>query len=99
MEINAIDRSAQPQTAPVATIPVEQAAENRDVVRAVQALNGTEMFGEENQLMFRKDPETQRIVVRVVNRKTEEVVTQIPAEYVLRLARDLEPKPERSPGG
>jgi flagellar protein FlaG len=92
MEINAIDRSAQPQTAPVATIPVEQAAENRDIVRAVKALNGTEMFGEENQLMFRRDPETQRMVVRVVNRETEEVVSQIPAEYVLRLAEDLKQK-------
>jgi flagellar protein FlaG len=92
MEITAVDRSAQPQTAPVATIPVEQAAENRDVVRAIKALNGTEMFGEENQLMFRRDPETQRMVIRVVNRQTEEVVSQIPAEYVLRLAEDLKPK-------
>jgi uncharacterized FlaG/YvyC family protein len=47
------------------------------------------MFGEENQLTFRRDPETQRMVVRVVNRETEEVVQQIPAEYVLRLAEDL----------
>src|SRR3954462_13766056 len=93
MEISAIDRSAQPQTAPVATIPVDLAAENREVVRAIKALNGTEMFGEENQLMFRRDPETQRMVVRVVNRRTEEGVTQIPAEDVLRLAEDLKPKP------
>ena len=69
---------------------MDQAAENREVVRAVKALNGTEMFGEENQLMFRRDPETQRMVVRVVNRKTEEVISQIPAEYVLRLARGFE---------
>jgi uncharacterized FlaG/YvyC family protein len=27
-------------------------------------------------------------VVRLVNRKTSEVVTQVPAEYVLRLAED-----------
>ena len=43
-------RSAQPQAAPVATIPVDRAAENREVVRAVKALNATEMFGQENQL-------------------------------------------------
>ena len=92
MEITAIDRSAQPHAAPVATIPADQAAENREVVRAVKALNATEMFGQENQLLFRRDPESQRMVVRVVNRKTEEVVSQIPAEYILRLAEDLKPR-------
>src|SRR3954469_21240071 len=94
MEITAIDRNAQPHAAPVATIPVDQAAENREVVRAVKALNATEMFGEENQLLFRRDPETQRMVVRVVNRQTEEVISQIPAEYVLRMAQDLKLKAE-----
>jgi len=92
MEITAIDRNAQPHAAPVAAIPVDQAAENREVVRAVKALNATEMFGQENQLLFRRDPQSQRMVVRVVNRKTEEVVSQIPAEYILRLAEDLKPK-------
>src|SRR3954451_5268209 len=92
MEITAIDRSSQPQTAPVATLPLDQATENREVVRAVKALNGTEMFGEENQLTFRRDPQSQRMVIRVVNRVTEEVVSQIPAEYLLRLAEDLAPK-------
>ena len=75
---------------------MDQAAENREIVRAVKALNGTEMFGQENQLTFRRDPETQRMVIRVVNRQTEEVVTQIPAEYVLRLAADLKPKSAES---
>jgi uncharacterized FlaG/YvyC family protein len=92
MEILGINRNAQPQAAPVATIPVEQAAENREVVRAVKAVNATEMFGQENQLTFRRDPESQRMVVRVISRKTEEVITQIPAEYVLRLAEDLKPR-------
>ena len=92
MEITGIDRSAQPIAATVTPITNDQAAENREVVRAVKALNATEMFGQENQLMFRRDPESQRMVVRVVNRKTEEVISQIPAEYLLRLAEDLKPK-------
>jgi uncharacterized FlaG/YvyC family protein len=29
------------------------------------------------------------MVVRVVNRKTREVLSQVPAEYVLRLAEDI----------
>jgi len=92
MEITAVDRSAQTLTAPVATIPGDLAVENRDIVRAVKALNGTEMFGEDNQLTFRRDPETKRMVVRIVNGKTGEVLSQIPAEYVLRLAQDLDLK-------
>jgi uncharacterized FlaG/YvyC family protein len=92
MEITAIDRSAHASAIPAATAPTDRTAENREVVRAVKALNGAKMFGEENQLTFRRDPETQRMVIRVVNRKTEEVVAQIPAEYVLRLAKDLERK-------
>jgi uncharacterized FlaG/YvyC family protein len=92
MEITAVDRSAQPLTAPAVTIPTDQAAENREVVRAIKALNGTEMFGSEHQLTFRRDPETHRMVIRLVDPKTDEVVAQIPAEYVLRLAEDLKPK-------
>ena len=93
MEITAVDRSAaHAASVPVAPVPMDQAAENREIVRAVKALNGTEMFGQENQLTFRRDPETQRMVIRVVNRKTDEVISQIPAEYVLRLAAELKPK-------
>jgi uncharacterized FlaG/YvyC family protein len=89
MDINSISRSVHTSAVADATIPVEKAAENREVVQAVKALNATEMFGQDNQLMFQRDPQSQRMVVRVVNRKTKEVVTQIPAEYVLRLAADL----------
>jgi uncharacterized FlaG/YvyC family protein len=69
--------------------PVDKTAEHRQVVQAVKAVNGTEMFGPENELRFQKDPESKRMVVRVVNRKTREVLSQVPAEYVLRLAEDI----------
>ncbi len=51
--------------------------------------NGTEMFGPENELRFQRDPQTKRMVIKVVNRKTSEVLSQVPAEYVLRLAEDM----------
>ena len=89
MEITGVGHSVQPVTAPVETVPADQAAENRDVVRALKALNGSEMFGEENELTFQRDPSTQRMVVRIVNRSTKEVVSQIPPEYVLRLSEDM----------
>jgi flagellar protein FlaG len=92
MEIAAVGRSVQPATAPVETVPADQAAENREVIRAVKALNATEMFGEENELTFQRDQTTQRMVVRIVDRNTKEVISQIPPEYVLRLAEDVKSK-------
>ena len=89
MDINSVSRTLHTSVATESPIPVEKAAENREVVQAIKALNGTEMFGQDNQLMFQRDPKSQRMVVRVVNRKTNEVISQIPAEYVLRLAEEL----------
>jgi len=73
--------------------PVD-AASNRDIVQAVKALNGTEMFGE-SELTFQKDPQTHRMVIKIINRNTQEVVLQIPPEYVLALAEDLKQNPNQ----
>jgi uncharacterized FlaG/YvyC family protein len=89
MDLNPIDRGAIGIHTPAPVVPVENAAEKRQVVQAVKAVNGTEMFGPDNELSFQKDPETHRFVVRVINRKTREVVSQVPEEYILRLAEDL----------
>ena len=89
MDIPAIDRSVTGTHAPAPAAPVDKAAENRQVVQAVKTVNGAEMFGPENELRFQKDPETNRMVVRIVNRKTKEVVSQVPEEYILRLAEDM----------
>ena len=64
-------------------------AETREVIPAIRATNVTEMFGSENELRFQQDPETHRLVVKVVNRKTKDVVSLVPAEYILRIAEDL----------
>ncbi|MBZ5624371.1 MAG: flagellar protein FlaG [Acidobacteriia bacterium] len=74
--------------APAPVTPADKAAENREVVQAIKALNGSEMFGHDNELIFQRDRLTQRMVIRVVNRKTKEVISQIPPEYLLRLAAD-----------
>jgi flagellar protein FlaG len=93
MEVNGISTSASareiPATAPAEVVRTDQGAQNREVIRAVKALNGAEMFGDENELTFQLDAATRRMVVRLVNRKTSEVVSQIPQEYVLRLAEGL----------
>ena len=88
MDITAINRS-EGIHAPAPAVNLDKVAEKREVVQAVKAVNGTEMFGPENELLFQRDRETKRFVVRVVNRKTREVISQVPEEYVLRLAQDL----------
>jgi uncharacterized FlaG/YvyC family protein len=93
MDISAVNQSmAAPAATPVA--PVEHTAETRDVVQAVKALNATEMFGQENELLFQMDRQAKRMVVQVINRRTREVVSQVPPEYILALSEDL-----RSPAG
>ena len=89
MDISALNRIAQDLPTVATPVPVEKAAENRQIVQAVKALNKTEMFGQDNDLVFQRDQETQKMVVKIVNRKTKDVVSQVPAEYVLRLAEDL----------
>jgi uncharacterized FlaG/YvyC family protein len=89
MDVNALSRITQAIPAAATAITPDKAAENREVVQAVKAVNNTEMFGEDNGLVFQRDPQTQRMVIKIVNRKTQDVISQIPPEYVLRLAESL----------
>ncbi len=74
-----------------------QAAEAREVVTALKALNKSQLFGEDQELTFLWEPETKRLVVRLVDRNTREVIRQIPPEYVLQVARDLRPRQQSPP--
>jgi uncharacterized FlaG/YvyC family protein len=68
-------------------LPGDQASVNRDIVRAIHAVNASEMFGSDEELTFYVDPRSKRVIVRLVKRNSGEVVRQIPADYVLELAR------------
>ena len=74
-------------------IPSEQTPspppEQRALIQAVRAVNSAELFGQNTELTFVLDRATRRAVVRIVDRQTHEVVDQIPAEYVLRMAEEL----------
>jgi uncharacterized FlaG/YvyC family protein len=63
--------------------------EQRALIQAVKAVDASGMLGQDNELTFILDRATRSAVVRIVNRKTGEVVDQIPAEYVLRMAEEL----------
>lgn len=81
-----------PMTAPIAaptTVPGPIEEDRRVLIQAVRAINAAELYGQEHELSFAVDRASRRAVVRIVDRKTRDVVDQIPAEYVLRLAEEL----------
>ncbi len=81
--ISAAGGLATPPTA----IPAGQSAERRQISQAA-TVNASGVLGR-NQLVISIDSQTHRIVVRIEDRETHEVVQQIPPEYVLRLAENL----------
>jgi flagellar protein FlaG len=81
--LHTTSQAAAPAALPAAA---QQQAENRQLIQAVHAINASEMFGEDSQLTFSLDRRSQQAVMRLVDRKTKEVIRQIPAEHVLRMA-------------
>lgn len=64
-------------------------AQERRLQAAVDTINNAAYLGTDNELQFSVDRDTHRPLTRIVNRETREVVRQIPAPYVLRLAAEL----------
>jgi flagellar protein FlaG len=89
MEITSVNSSAAHLVGVETVRRPEQNAERVELIKAVRAVNESEMFGPENELTFVLDRETQRPLLRIVDRRTREVVRQIPPEYVVRMAEDL----------
>lgn len=92
VEIGKVDQSIGIAAVLPATQPVspEQRAEQQRMVQAVKAINAAEMFGTANELTFSYDRTSKKMVLKLVDRETKEVVRQIPPEYLLRLAEDIE---------
>ena len=67
----------------------EAQAKAREVIQAVKSVNESGAFGLNSELTFVLDRETGRPLVRIVDKKTREVLQQIPPEYVLRMAEEL----------
>jgi len=72
---------------PAAPAPVSQ--EQRSLIQAVKAVNAAEVFGEDRELTFAIDRQSKRVVTRIINRTTGELIDQIPPEYVLHLAEEI----------
>jgi uncharacterized FlaG/YvyC family protein len=87
MVITSIQPNAASPLAP-SQPSVEQAAATRQLVQAAKSVNESGILGQ-NQLVLIVDRQTHRPVFQLVNPNTHQVVSQIPPEYLLRLAQDL----------
>ena len=65
-------------------------ADQAKLIQAVKSVNQSGVFGSSDELTFASDPGSGRSIIRLVNKDTKEVVKQIPAEYLLRLAEDAQ---------
>lgn len=63
--------------------------EQRALIRAVTAVNASGMFGQDNELTYTVDRVARLVVARLVNKTTGDVIQQIPNEYLLRMAEEL----------
>src|SRR5205823_5816460 len=67
MEITPINRDVGAVGAIEASFTPGRSAENREVIQAVKAVNASEMLGQDNELTFQRDTQSQRMILRVVN--------------------------------
>jgi uncharacterized FlaG/YvyC family protein len=88
MEISSVQPNVgpSPQAPPVAA---EEAAQRRELIQATKSVNESRLLGR-NQLVFLVDRATHKPIIRVEDPDTHEVVMQLPPDYVLRLAQDLQ---------
>ena len=77
---------------PISPLTPQEREHQWELIRAVESVNSAHLFGESTELTFRVDRQTQRTVLQIVDRQTGEVVRQLPPEYLLRLAQELQTK-------
>jgi uncharacterized FlaG/YvyC family protein len=70
-----------------------ETTERQKVVSAMRTVNADNMFGASRELTFSVDRTTRRMIIHVIDRDTHETVMQLPPEYILRLAADLQHGP------
>lgn len=66
----------------------KELADRRELVQAVKQVNQAELLGSGRELTYSIDRQTHKVITKLVDASTGEVVDQIPAEYVLRLAEE-----------
>jgi uncharacterized FlaG/YvyC family protein len=74
--------------APVVTLTPQERAEQAQLIKAVHSVNESQFFGDTSELTFSLDPGTRRPVFKLIDKRTQEVIRQVPPEYLLRLAQN-----------
>jgi len=87
MVISAISPTvdALPQTSPLLSV---ETAQRQQLRQPGTIVNESGSLGK-NQIVFSVDRATHRPIIRIEDRVTHEVILQLPAEYLLRLATDI----------
>ena len=67
----------------------KQAAKNRELAQTIKAINEGGGVGAKSELRFSIDRDTGQPLIRIVDRVTDEVITQFPPETALRAAEIL----------
>ena len=67
----------------------EQAAKNREILKPIRAINEGGGMGPTSELRFAFDPNTGQPLIKIVDRVTNEVISQLPPEATLRAAEIL----------
>jgi uncharacterized FlaG/YvyC family protein len=78
--------SPEPQNAAVAP---EDRARTQTVVAAVQVLNQAGIAGPDREVTYSTDSTTRKMVIRVVDKQSGDVIVQWPSDYGLALAEEL----------
>jgi uncharacterized FlaG/YvyC family protein len=90
MNVTSINNPVAAISAPAEPAPAHHLQEDqRTLIHAVKAVNASGVLGDENELTFVLERGTRRAVARIVNKQTREVVQQIPAESVIRMAEEM----------
>ncbi len=84
-----------PTNSPAAPIAVEPFRNDnqqnlKQLVTAVRALNKAELYGQDRELQFTRDPGTKVPVIKIVQSQTGEVIDQLPPESVLHAFESLQ---------
>ena len=87
-QVSQISRANNDRGSPEGAAP-EQAARNRELIKAIKTINDGGSLGSSNELRFGFDRDTGQALIKIVDRVTNEVITQLPPESALRTAQVL----------
>ena len=76
--------------APVSPISPQEREVQQKLIRAVESVNSSHLFGQSTELTFSYDRHSRKTILQIIDRETKEVIRQLPPEYLLRLAQELE---------